>query len=76
MELINKDLHCFPQEYWYAVLLMGVGFIILMGLFIKCCAVHTPSSNPKKAPHIRIGDTLRRPISTLRRHVNDVTINT
>ncbi|OXA56052.1 Disintegrin and metalloproteinase domain-containing protein 10 [Folsomia candida] len=55
-------------ENWYYVLLMGVGFIIIMGMFIKCCAVHTPSSNPKKAPHIRIGDTLRRPISTLRRH--------
>ncbi|CAL8109487.1 unnamed protein product [Orchesella dallaii] len=57
-------------EYWWAVLLMGVGFIILMGLFIKCCAVHTPSSNPKKAPARRIGDTLRRPINTLRRHRN------
>jgi hypothetical protein len=51
---------------------MGVGFIIVMGMFIKCCAVHTPSSNPKKAPHIRIGDTLRRPISTLRRHVSQL----
>ena len=49
---------------------MAVGFIIVMGMFIKCCAVHTPSSNPKKAPARRIGDTLRRPINTLRRHVS------
>lgn len=65
---INAKLNAL-QEWWWAVLLMGVGFIILMGLFIKCCAVHTPSSNPKKTPARRIGDTLRRPINTLRRHV-------
>ncbi|CAH0559198.1 unnamed protein product [Brassicogethes aeneus] len=54
-------------KYWWGVLLMGIGFIIFMGLFIKCCAVHTPSSNPKKTPARRIGDTLRRPMNTLRR---------
>ncbi|XP_050312944.1 disintegrin and metalloproteinase domain-containing protein 10 isoform X2 [Anthonomus grandis grandis] len=53
--------------YWWAVLLLGVAFIIFMGLFIKCCAVHTPSSNPKKPPARRISDTLRRPMNTLRR---------
>lgn len=56
-------------ENWYAVVLMGIVFIIFMGMFIKCCAVHTPSSNPKKAPHRRISDTLRRPMNTLRRMV-------
>jgi disintegrin and metalloproteinase domain-containing protein 10 len=35
---------------WWAVLLMGVGLIVFMGIFIKLCAVHTPSSNPKKPP--------------------------
>ncbi|XP_034937515.1 disintegrin and metalloproteinase domain-containing protein 10 isoform X2 [Chelonus insularis] len=54
-------------EFWWAVLLMGIAFIIFMGLFIKCCAVHTPSSNPKKPPARRISDTLRRPMNTLRR---------
>nr|CAG4648533.1 EOG090X02I4 [Polyphemus pediculus] len=54
-------------EYWWAVLLMGVGFVILMGMFIKCCAVHTPSSNPKKPPALSITQTLRHPYSTLRR---------
>ncbi|KAG1654923.1 Disintegrin and metalloproteinase domain-containing protein 10 [Nymphon striatum] len=57
-------------EYWWGVLLMGVAFIILMALFIKCCAVHTPSSNPKKAPALKISDTLRRPSQTLRRARN------
>nr|CAG4651655.1 EOG090X02I4 [Triops cancriformis] len=54
-------------EYWWAVLLMGIGFVLFMGAFIKCCAVHTPSSNPKKQPALRITDTLRHPYSTLRR---------
>ncbi|XP_003425500.1 disintegrin and metalloproteinase domain-containing protein 10 isoform X2 [Nasonia vitripennis] len=54
-------------EYWWAVLLMSIAFIIFMGLFIKCCAVHTPSSNPKKPPARHISDTLRRPMNTLRR---------
>ncbi|XP_033215236.1 disintegrin and metalloproteinase domain-containing protein 10 isoform X2 [Belonocnema kinseyi] len=54
-------------EYWWAVLLMGIAFIIFMGFFIKCCAVHTPSNNPKKPPARRISETLRRPMNTLRR---------
>lgn len=37
-------------EYWWAVMLLGVVFVLCMGLFIKCCAVHTPSSNPKQPP--------------------------
>ncbi|XP_055372053.1 disintegrin and metalloproteinase domain-containing protein 10 [Condylostylus longicornis] len=54
-------------ENWYAVVLMGILFIIVMGIFVKCCAVHTPSSNPKKRPARRISETLRRPMNTLRR---------
>jgi len=50
-------------------MLMGVSFVIIMGVFIKCCAVHTPSSNPKKPPARRFSETLRRPITTLRRMV-------
>lgn len=71
--LLNKQtLQTVAQwitEFWWAVLLMGIGFIIFMGLFIKCCAVHTPSSNPKKPPARRISETLRRPMHTLRRMV-------
>ena len=47
--------------------MMGVAFVLIMGVFIKCCAVHTPSSNPKKPPALSITQTLRHPYSTLRR---------
>uniref|UniRef100_A0A0A9WUF9 ADAM10 endopeptidase n=3 Tax=Lygus hesperus TaxID=30085 RepID=A0A0A9WUF9_LYGHE len=69
--LFNKEtlstLTSWVTEYWWACLLMGLGFIVFMGVFIKCCAVHTPSSNPKKAPARRFSETLRRPMHTLRR---------
>ncbi|XP_015434819.1 PREDICTED: disintegrin and metalloproteinase domain-containing protein 10 [Dufourea novaeangliae] len=59
--LFNKDtlltVAQWVTEFWWAVLLMGIAFIIFMGLFIKCCAVHTPSSNPKKPPARRLTDT-------------------
>lgn len=56
-------------DNWYVCVLFGIGFIIFMGIFIKCCAVHTPSSNPKKPPARRFSETLRRPMHTLRRMV-------
>ncbi|KAG5675130.1 hypothetical protein PVAND_005059 [Polypedilum vanderplanki] len=69
--LLNREtLHTLKQyviENWYFCVLMAIIFFIFMGIFIKCCAVHTPSSNPKKAPARRISDTLRRPMNTLRR---------
>lgn len=55
--------------YWWACMLMGVAVMLFMAAFIKCCAIHTPSSNPKKKPAHRISDTLRRPADTLRRKV-------
>lgn len=49
------------QVHWWAVLLMGVAFVVGMGLFIKFCAVHTPSSNPNRPPARKLGDlTLAR----------------
>jgi disintegrin and metalloproteinase domain-containing protein 10 len=42
-----KDL---ITTYWWAALLISLLLVILMGLFIKVCAVHTPSSNPKQTP--------------------------
>lgn len=57
-------------DYWYICVLFGIIFIIIMGIFIKCCAVHTPSSNPKKPPARRFSETLRRPMHTLRRMVS------
>ncbi|PFX21056.1 Disintegrin and metalloproteinase domain-containing protein 10 [Stylophora pistillata] len=46
------------KEYWWAVVLMGVGLILLMAGFIKLCSVHTPSSNPNRKPARQL--TLRR----------------
>uniref|UniRef100_A0A336LXA8 ADAM10 endopeptidase n=1 Tax=Culicoides sonorensis TaxID=179676 RepID=A0A336LXA8_CULSO len=59
-------------ENWYSVNCIAIAFIIFMGIFIKCCAVHTPSSNPKKPPPRRFSETLRHPMHTLRqmRHPN------
>ncbi|XP_015785243.1 disintegrin and metalloproteinase domain-containing protein 10 [Tetranychus urticae] len=53
--------------YWWACMLMAIAILLFMAAFIKCCAVHTPSSNPKKRPALKITDTLRRPADTLRR---------
>lgn len=49
-------------RYWWAVMLMTVGVLVFMVAFIKVCAVHTPSSNPRKPQALKITDTLRRPI--------------
>lgn len=57
-------------DNWYVCVTFGIIFIIFMGVFIKCCAVHTPSSNPKKPPARRFSETLRRPMHTLRRMVS------
>ncbi|XP_074597660.1 disintegrin and metalloproteinase domain-containing protein 10-like [Brevipalpus obovatus] len=53
--------------YWWACMLMAVAAMLFMAVFIKCCAVHTPSSNPKKRPALKLTDTLRHPADTLRR---------
>ncbi|XP_050035329.1 disintegrin and metalloproteinase domain-containing protein 10-like [Dermacentor andersoni] len=66
----KQSLHTVKQWVtlnWWAVLLMMVALIVVMAVFIRCCAVHTPSSNPRKAPALRISDTLRRPGDTFRR---------
>lgn len=66
----KQSLHTVKQWVtlnWWAVLLMLVALIVVMAVFIRCCAVHTPSSNPRKAPALRISDTLRRPGDTFRR---------
>jgi len=69
--LLNQDtlltIAQWVTTYWYGVLLMGIGFVITMALFIKCFAAHTPSSNPKLPKNKHIGETLRRPMHTLRR---------
>lgn len=54
------------QLNWWAVVLGGLGLLLFMAVFIKCCAVHTPSTNPNKAPALNIYDTLRRPKTLIR----------
>ncbi|XP_014669132.1 PREDICTED: disintegrin and metalloproteinase domain-containing protein 10-like [Priapulus caudatus] len=56
-------------DFWWAVVLMVIGLICFMALFIKCCAVHTPSSNPKQPPAKKFSDTLSH---TLRRRPRQV----
>ncbi|XP_026322466.1 disintegrin and metalloproteinase domain-containing protein 10 [Hyposmocoma kahamanoa] len=45
-----QSVQAWVTEKWWAVLVGGVALIVAMGAFVKCCAVHTPSSNPKRAP--------------------------
>lgn len=56
-------------EYWYAVLLMGIGFVIFMAVFIKCFAIHTPSSNPRLPKNLHFTETLRRPVRSFQHKV-------
>ena len=55
------------HEHWWACVLMGIGGLLFMAVFVKCCAVHTPSTNPNKAPAAHFTDTLRHPGTLLRR---------
>ena len=50
----------FVTEKWYFILVSGIGFIAVMGGFIKCFSLHTPSSNPRLPQAYAVGDTLRR----------------
>lgn len=59
----------FPQEYWWAVLLMCIAFVILMAIFIRCFAIHTPSSNPNLPKNLHFSETLRRPVRSLQKQV-------
>lgn len=53
--------------HWWACALFAIGMMMVMYVFIQCCAVHTPTSNPRKKPALRISDTIRHPTHTLRR---------
>ena len=44
---------------------MSLGLIVVMGAFIKVCAVHTPSHNPHKPKHRQL--TLPRTLTRRRR---------
>ena len=56
-------------EFWWAVLLFGIAFVIFMAIFIKCFAIHTPSSNPRLPKNLHFTETLRRPVRSLQQKV-------
>ena len=56
-------------EFWWAVLLMGIAFVIFMACFIRCFAIHTPSSNPRLPKNLHFAETLRRPVRSLKQQV-------
>lgn len=61
------DVKYWIQVNWWAVVLGGLALLLFMAVFIKCCAVHTPSTNPNKTPALNIYDTLRRPKNLIQR---------
>ena len=56
------------QIHWWAVMLICSGLIVVMAVFIKVCAVHTPSSNPRKSKARKLTMTLRRSHNRHRSH--------
>ena len=60
-------------QHWWAVLLMGIAMVIFMAIFIKCCAIHTPSSNPRLPKNLHFTETLRRPVRSLQQKVKNLT---
>ncbi|KAI1728340.1 metallo-peptidase family m12B reprolysin-like domain-containing protein [Ditylenchus destructor] len=56
-----KSVSQWVQEHWWACVFIGIGVLLFMALFVKCCAVHTPSTNPNKLPAQHLTDTLRHP---------------
>ncbi|XP_053408228.1 disintegrin and metalloproteinase domain-containing protein 10-like [Mercenaria mercenaria] len=52
------------KVYWWLVLLGSIACILLFWLFVKCCAVHTKSSNPEVE--------LRHPHRSVRQSVTSV----
>uniref|UniRef100_A0AAF5CY34 ADAM10 endopeptidase n=1 Tax=Strongyloides stercoralis TaxID=6248 RepID=A0AAF5CY34_STRER len=68
-----KTIRQWVIEHWYFCIGSGFVLLIFMALFVKCCAVHTPSTNPNKLPAQSFYDTLRHPGTLVRRrrgHVN------
>merc|ERR1712117_263095 len=46
---------------------MGITFVIFMAIFIRCCAIHTPSPNPNLPKNLQFSETLRRPVRSLQK---------
>uniref|UniRef100_A0A0N5BZL3 ADAM10 endopeptidase n=1 Tax=Strongyloides papillosus TaxID=174720 RepID=A0A0N5BZL3_STREA len=62
-----KTIREWITEHWYFCIGSGFVLLVLMALFVKCCAVHTPSTNPNKLPAQSFYDTLRHPGTLVRR---------
>ena len=69
ISIVTSTCPVFLQEFWWAVLLMGIGFVIFMAIFIRCFAIHTPSSNPNLPKNLHFTETLRRPVRSLQKQV-------
>eukprot|EP00080_Pristionchus_pacificus_P015715 PDM75735.1 sup-17 [Pristionchus pacificus] len=65
-----QTVSSWTQQNWWAVVGGGIVLLLLMGCFIKCCAVHTPSTNPNKAPALNLYNTLTRPSTLIRQRRN------
>uniref|UniRef100_A0A8C4N466 Disintegrin and metalloproteinase domain-containing protein 10 n=1 Tax=Eptatretus burgeri TaxID=7764 RepID=A0A8C4N466_EPTBU len=59
---LYKSLAQWIQEHWWAVCLLALAVIMLMGGFVYVCSAHTPSSNPHMPRHRDLPgmSTLRR----------------
>ncbi|XP_060588771.1 disintegrin and metalloproteinase domain-containing protein 10-like isoform X3 [Ruditapes philippinarum] len=70
------------RVYWWAVILCSIAGLVLFWLFVKCCAVHTKSSNPEvelRHPHrsvrqsvTSVRDSVVHPQKTFRASVRSV----
>ncbi|XP_060574794.1 disintegrin and metalloproteinase domain-containing protein 10-like [Ruditapes philippinarum] len=70
------------RVYWWAVILCSIAGLVLFCLFVKCCAVHTKSSNPEvelRHPHrsvrqsvTSVRDSVVHPQKTFRASVRSV----
>lgn len=65
-----QTVSSWTQQNWWAVVGAGIVLLLLMGCFIKCCAVHTPSTNPNKPPALNLYNTLTRPSTLIRQRRN------
>ncbi|KAL7072006.1 hypothetical protein ACQ4LE_008410 [Meloidogyne hapla] len=70
-----KEFTQLVKENWWGCIFVGIIIIMFMALFVKCCAVHTPSTNPNKLPPANFSDTLRHPGTLLRRGHGGVSHN-
>ncbi|KAH6929243.1 hypothetical protein HPB50_025210 [Hyalomma asiaticum] len=62
----GRGLQNLLVRYWYLTLLAVIASAGATVLFIKLCAVHTPSSNPHLRQPRKITETVMKPMSLLR----------